>query len=165
MICKRSKQSNARVRFVMILCLSSSGIRLPWRLWVTSSCTWPTTASTRRTLSTRATVMIKPARDTNGNSQRVRQTLELHQLFRPLTYWRFLIIYVFVKLIVPPFNSFRALKALWEYLGSRGVNTTLIWEKIKDIVIKTIIAYVSREISHWPQSSKDSVWLEVCCNL
>ncbi|KAM3608336.1 uncharacterized protein V6R79_023264 [Siganus canaliculatus] len=33
-----------------------------------------------------------------------------------------------------------ALKALWQYLGSRGVNTTLIWEKIKDIVIKTIIA-------------------------
>ncbi|XP_061734905.1 tubulin monoglutamylase TTLL4-like isoform X1 [Nerophis ophidion] len=32
------------------------------------------------------------------------------------------------------------LKALWQYLGSRGVNTTLIWEKIKDIVIKTIIA-------------------------
>ncbi|KAK6315492.1 hypothetical protein J4Q44_G00150210 [Coregonus suidteri] len=33
-----------------------------------------------------------------------------------------------------------ALKALWQYLGSRGVNTTLIWEKIKDIVMKTIIA-------------------------
>lgn len=33
-----------------------------------------------------------------------------------------------------------ALKALWQYLGARGVNTTLIWEKIKDIVIKTIIA-------------------------
>ncbi|KAM9802833.1 tubulin monoglutamylase TTLL4 isoform 2-T2 [Syngnathus typhle] len=33
-----------------------------------------------------------------------------------------------------------AVKALWQYLGSRGVNTTLIWEKIKDIVIKTIIA-------------------------
>ncbi|KAJ8352745.1 hypothetical protein SKAU_G00242210 [Synaphobranchus kaupii] len=33
-----------------------------------------------------------------------------------------------------------ALKALWHYLGSRGVNTILIWEKIKDIVIKTIIA-------------------------
>ncbi|XP_061089419.1 tubulin polyglutamylase TTLL4 [Conger conger] len=33
-----------------------------------------------------------------------------------------------------------ALKALWHYLGSRGVNTNLIWEKIKDIVIKTIIA-------------------------
>lgn len=32
-----------------------------------------------------------------------------------------------------------ALKALWQYLGSRGVNTALIWEKIKDIVIKTII--------------------------
>ncbi len=35
---------------------------------------------------------------------------------------------------------FRALKALWQYLGSKGVNTTLIWEKIKDIVIKTVIA-------------------------
>ncbi|XP_035986808.1 tubulin polyglutamylase TTLL4 [Fundulus heteroclitus] len=33
-----------------------------------------------------------------------------------------------------------ALKALWNYLGSKGINTTLIWEKIKDIVIKTIIA-------------------------
>ncbi|XP_060945188.1 tubulin polyglutamylase TTLL4 [Limanda limanda] len=33
-----------------------------------------------------------------------------------------------------------ALKALWKFLGSKGVNTTLIWEKIKDIVIKTIIA-------------------------
>ncbi|XP_031437614.1 tubulin polyglutamylase TTLL4 [Clupea harengus] len=33
-----------------------------------------------------------------------------------------------------------ALKALWQYLGAKGVNTTLIWEKIKDIVIKTIIA-------------------------
>ncbi|XP_070694669.1 tubulin monoglutamylase TTLL4 [Pempheris klunzingeri] len=33
-----------------------------------------------------------------------------------------------------------ALKALWQFLGSKGVNTTLIWEKIKDIVIKTIIA-------------------------
>ncbi|CAN9498588.1 unnamed protein product [Ophioblennius macclurei] len=33
-----------------------------------------------------------------------------------------------------------ALKALWQFLGSRGINTTLIWEKIKDIVIKTIIA-------------------------
>ncbi|MBN3319758.1 TTLL4 polyglutamylase, partial [Atractosteus spatula] len=33
-----------------------------------------------------------------------------------------------------------ALKALWQYLNSKGVNTSLIWEKIKDIVIKTIIA-------------------------
>ncbi|XP_078142272.1 tubulin monoglutamylase TTLL4 [Centroberyx gerrardi] len=33
-----------------------------------------------------------------------------------------------------------ALKALWQYLGSKGINTTLLWEKIKDIVIKTIIA-------------------------
>lgn len=32
-----------------------------------------------------------------------------------------------------------ALKALWQYLGERGVNTALIWEKIKDIVVKTII--------------------------
>uniref|UniRef100_A0A8C8DFQ8 Uncharacterized protein n=1 Tax=Oryzias sinensis TaxID=183150 RepID=A0A8C8DFQ8_9TELE len=36
-------------------------------------------------------------------------------------------------------DSGRALKALWQLLGSRGVNTTLIWEKIKDIVIKTVI--------------------------
>ncbi|XP_047457643.1 tubulin polyglutamylase TTLL4 [Mugil cephalus] len=33
-----------------------------------------------------------------------------------------------------------ALKALWQHLGSKGVNTSLIWEKIKDIVIKTVIA-------------------------
>ncbi|MBN3302800.1 TTLL4 polyglutamylase, partial [Amia calva] len=33
-----------------------------------------------------------------------------------------------------------ALKALWQYLNAKGVDTTLIWEKIKDIVIKTIIA-------------------------
>uniref|UniRef100_A0A8C1KN40 Tubulin polyglutamylase TTLL4-like n=1 Tax=Cyprinus carpio TaxID=7962 RepID=A0A8C1KN40_CYPCA len=33
-----------------------------------------------------------------------------------------------------------ALKALWQYLGSQGINTTLIWDKIKDMVIKTIIA-------------------------
>ncbi|XP_026151395.1 tubulin monoglutamylase TTLL4 isoform X2 [Mastacembelus armatus] len=33
-----------------------------------------------------------------------------------------------------------ALKALWQYLGSKGINTTLIWEKIKDIIIKTVIA-------------------------
>ncbi|XP_068429016.1 tubulin monoglutamylase TTLL4 [Clinocottus analis] len=31
------------------------------------------------------------------------------------------------------------LKSLWQFLGSKGVNTALIWEKIKDIVIKTII--------------------------
>lgn len=70
-----SKQSNCTALFwtLVILCLSSSGIRLPWRLWVTSSCTWPTTASTRRTLSTKPIVMIKPARDTNGNEQSVCQ--------------------------------------------------------------------------------------------
>lgn len=33
-----------------------------------------------------------------------------------------------------------ALKALWQFLGSKGVNTSLLWEKIKDIVIKTVIA-------------------------
>ncbi|KAI5628049.1 tubulin polyglutamylase TTLL4 isoform X1, partial [Silurus asotus] len=33
-----------------------------------------------------------------------------------------------------------ALKALWHYLESKGINTTLIWETIKDMVIKTIIA-------------------------
>lgn len=37
-------------------------------------------------------------------------------------------------------SVFRALKALWQFLGSRGVNTSRIWEKIKDIVIKTVIA-------------------------
>ncbi|KAK0155434.1 Tubulin polyglutamylase TTLL4 [Merluccius polli] len=33
-----------------------------------------------------------------------------------------------------------ALKALWQYLGAKGINTTVIWDKIKDMVIKTIIA-------------------------
>ncbi|CAL8338093.1 unnamed protein product [Boreogadus saida] len=33
-----------------------------------------------------------------------------------------------------------ALQALWQYLGAKGINTTLIWDKIKDMVIKTIIA-------------------------
>uniref|UniRef100_A0A7M4FM62 Tubulin tyrosine ligase like 4 n=1 Tax=Crocodylus porosus TaxID=8502 RepID=A0A7M4FM62_CROPO len=33
-----------------------------------------------------------------------------------------------------------ALKALWSYLSQKGVNSEAIWEKIKDIVIKTIIA-------------------------
>ncbi|NWV20600.1 TTLL4 polyglutamylase, partial [Origma solitaria] len=33
-----------------------------------------------------------------------------------------------------------ALKALWNYLTQKGVNSEVIWEKIKDIVIKTIIA-------------------------
>ncbi|KAM9287224.1 tubulin monoglutamylase TTLL4 isoform 2-T2 [Morus bassanus] len=33
-----------------------------------------------------------------------------------------------------------ALKALWSYLTQKGVNSEDIWEKIKDIVIKTIIA-------------------------
>lgn len=38
------------------------------------------------------------------------------------------------------FLSPRALKALWSYLNQKGVNSEAIWEKIKDIVIKTIIA-------------------------
>lgn len=38
------------------------------------------------------------------------------------------------------FLSRRALKALWSYLTQKGVNSEAIWEKIKDIVIKTIIA-------------------------
>uniref|UniRef100_H3B727 Tubulin tyrosine ligase like 4 n=1 Tax=Latimeria chalumnae TaxID=7897 RepID=H3B727_LATCH len=33
-----------------------------------------------------------------------------------------------------------ALKALWSYLSQKGVSTGAIWEKIKDMVIKTIIA-------------------------
>lgn len=52
------------------LYFSSLGIRLPWRLWVTSSCTWPTTVSTRKTLNIRLTAMTRPARDTNGNRKR-----------------------------------------------------------------------------------------------
>uniref|UniRef100_A0A6I8NXR2 Tubulin tyrosine ligase like 4 n=1 Tax=Ornithorhynchus anatinus TaxID=9258 RepID=A0A6I8NXR2_ORNAN len=33
-----------------------------------------------------------------------------------------------------------ALKALWAYLNQKGVNSEAIWEKIKDMVVKTIIA-------------------------
>uniref|UniRef100_A0A670JZ52 Tubulin tyrosine ligase like 4 n=1 Tax=Podarcis muralis TaxID=64176 RepID=A0A670JZ52_PODMU len=33
-----------------------------------------------------------------------------------------------------------ALKALWSYLAQKGVDSEAIWEKIKDIVVKTIIA-------------------------
>ncbi|XP_061465339.1 tubulin monoglutamylase TTLL4 [Rhineura floridana] len=33
-----------------------------------------------------------------------------------------------------------ALKALWSYLTQKGVDSEAIWEKIKDIVVKTIIA-------------------------
>lgn len=33
-----------------------------------------------------------------------------------------------------------ALKALWNYLNEKGVDSEAIWEKIKDIVVKTIIA-------------------------
>ncbi|XP_042323392.1 tubulin polyglutamylase TTLL4 isoform X2 [Sceloporus undulatus] len=33
-----------------------------------------------------------------------------------------------------------ALKALWNYLSQKGVDSEAIWEKIKDIVVKTIIA-------------------------
>lgn len=33
-----------------------------------------------------------------------------------------------------------ALKALWSYLSQKGVNSDAIWEKIKDVVVKTIIS-------------------------
>ncbi|XP_077176861.1 tubulin monoglutamylase TTLL4 isoform X2 [Paroedura picta] len=33
-----------------------------------------------------------------------------------------------------------ALKALWNYLNQKGIDSEAIWEKIKDIVVKTIIA-------------------------
>ncbi|XP_027947985.1 tubulin polyglutamylase TTLL4 isoform X1 [Eumetopias jubatus] len=33
-----------------------------------------------------------------------------------------------------------ALKALWNYLSQKGVNIDAIWEKIKDVVVKTIIS-------------------------
>lgn len=33
-----------------------------------------------------------------------------------------------------------ALKALWNYLTQKGVNSDAIWEKIKDVVVKTIIS-------------------------
>lgn len=188
-------------------------IRLPWRLWATSSYTWPTTASTRRTPSTRATVTTRPARDTNGNRNRWLQSyylppnsfkpcvllgefscprgifstliwpsLSLWHQKAPFTFYpgpcngnlwlmlksdtaqnwhihgcgkkkksfQSLVVLTMSQLVSFPFSVVcvflcvcRALKALWQYLGASGVNTTLIWEKIKDIVIKTIIAWVS----------------------
>nr|XP_045003334.1 tubulin polyglutamylase TTLL4 isoform X2 [Jaculus jaculus] len=33
-----------------------------------------------------------------------------------------------------------ALKALWSYLSQKGVNSDAIWEKIKDVIVKTIIS-------------------------
>ncbi|XP_057615291.1 tubulin monoglutamylase TTLL4 isoform X3 [Chionomys nivalis] len=33
-----------------------------------------------------------------------------------------------------------ALKALWNYLSQKGINSDAIWEKIKDVVVKTIIS-------------------------
>ncbi|XP_075385423.1 tubulin monoglutamylase TTLL4 [Tenrec ecaudatus] len=33
-----------------------------------------------------------------------------------------------------------ALKALWSYLNQKGINSDVIWEKIKDVVVKTIIS-------------------------
>ncbi|XP_026128016.1 tubulin polyglutamylase TTLL4-like [Carassius auratus] len=49
-----------------------------------------------------------------------------------------------------------ALKALWQYLGSQGVDTTLIWDEIKDMVIKTIITcdpYVNSRVKMHVRSS------------
>ncbi|KAE8581396.1 hypothetical protein XENTR_v10024775 [Xenopus tropicalis] len=48
-----------------------------------------------------------------------------------------------------------ALKALWNYLNQKGFNSDRIWEKIKDIVIKTIIAsdpYVNSFVKMYVQS-------------
>ncbi|KAM9804686.1 tubulin monoglutamylase TTLL4 [Neosynchiropus ocellatus] len=53
-----------------------------------------------------------------------------------------------------------ALKALWQYLGSRGVDTTRIWEKIKDIVIKTVIA----SEPHVHSMMKMHVRSQYCCH-
>ncbi|XP_048390623.1 tubulin polyglutamylase TTLL4 isoform X3 [Stegostoma tigrinum] len=42
-----------------------------------------------------------------------------------------------------------SLKALWAYLSQKGVRTDLLWEQIKDVIIKTIIAsesYVNSQI-------------------
>lgn len=49
-----------------------------------------------------------------------------------------------------------SLKALWQYLDSNGINTAQIWEKIKDMVIKTIIAsdpYVNSLLKLYVRSS------------
>ncbi|XP_053568407.1 tubulin monoglutamylase TTLL4 [Bombina bombina] len=48
-----------------------------------------------------------------------------------------------------------ALKALWSYLDQEGINSDKIWEKIKDMVIKTIIAsepYVNSLVKMYVQS-------------
>ncbi|KAM8857164.1 tubulin monoglutamylase TTLL4 isoform 1-T2 [Synchiropus picturatus] len=53
-----------------------------------------------------------------------------------------------------------ALKALWQYLSSKGVDTTRIWEKIKDIVIKTVIA----SEPHVHSMMKLHVRSQYCCH-
>ncbi|XP_007909551.1 tubulin polyglutamylase TTLL4 isoform X2 [Callorhinchus milii] len=43
-----------------------------------------------------------------------------------------------------------ALKALWAYLGQKGVNTDALWAQIKDVIVKTIIAseaYVNSQLN------------------
>ncbi|KAM4697552.1 tubulin monoglutamylase TTLL4 [Rhinophrynus dorsalis] len=48
-----------------------------------------------------------------------------------------------------------ALKALWNYLNQQGLNSDRIWERIKDMVIKTIIAsepYVNSLVKMYVQS-------------
>ena len=42
---------------------------------------------------------------------------------------------------VHPCFCARALKALWGYLKKYGINTTAIWENIKDIILKTVIRW------------------------
>ncbi|GCC36827.1 hypothetical protein chiPu_0015327 [Chiloscyllium punctatum] len=48
-----------------------------------------------------------------------------------------------------------SLKALWAYLSQKGVRTDLLWEQIKDVIIKTIIAsesYVNSQIHLYVRS-------------
>ncbi|XP_043360726.1 tubulin polyglutamylase TTLL4 isoform X7 [Dermochelys coriacea] len=52
-----------------------------------------------------------------------------------------------------------ALKALWSYLSQKGVNSEAIWEKIKDIVIKTIIA-LSSTTKEKPKSAPEQFTAE-----
>lgn len=40
----------------------------------------------------------------------------------------------------------RGLKALWNYMKRQGVNTTQVWENIKDLVVKTIVWWVAQRL-------------------
>ncbi|KAG7262975.1 hypothetical protein CRUP_029403, partial [Coryphaenoides rupestris] len=92
--------------------------------------------------------IIKPPASARGTGIQViykwcqmpkKRPLLVQKIYVYVTSYDPLRIYIFNDGLVR-FASCKALKALWQYLGAKGINTTLIWDKIKDMVIKTIIA-------------------------